>query len=62
MARRNKPAEQPDSVRTTTIYNKLMVDALFAVLEQKHIVTREEVENRASEILHKACPELKWVQ
>jgi hypothetical protein len=62
MARRNKLAEQPDSLRTTTLYNKLMVDAMFAVLEEKHILTREEVENCASKILHKACPELKWLQ
>jgi hypothetical protein len=59
--RKNKPAKQPDSLRSTTLYNKLMVDAIFAVLEQKNILTREEVENRASEMLHKACPELKWV-
>jgi hypothetical protein len=62
MARKNKPAEQPDPLRTTTLYNKLMVDAIFAVLEQKHILTREEVENRASEMLHKACPEFRWLQ
>jgi hypothetical protein len=62
MARKSKPAEQPDSLRTTIFYNKLMMDAIFAVLEQKHILTREEVEDRASEILHKACPELRWLQ
>ena len=65
MARTSKPAKQqdrPDSLRTTTLYNKVMVDAIFSVLEQKHILTREEVENRASEILHRACSDLRWLQ
>jgi hypothetical protein len=65
MARTSKLAKQQDrldSLRTTTLYNKVMVDALFSVLEEKHILTREEVENRASEILHKACPDFRWLQ
>jgi len=62
MARKNKLAEQPDSLRSSTLYSKLMVDAIFAVLEEKKILTRDEVEKRASEILHKACPEFRWMQ
>ena len=65
MARTGKLAKQqdrPDSLRTTTIYTRVMVDAIFSVLEQKGIFTREEVENRASEILHKMCPDLRWLQ
>ncbi len=62
MARKNKPAEQPDSLRATILYNKVMLDAVFEVLEQKRILTREEVENRASDILHKACPVFPWLQ
>ena len=62
MARKNKPAEEPGSLRATILYNKVMLDAVFDVLEQKRILTREEVENRATDILHKTCPVVRWLQ
>ena len=62
MARRNKPAEQLASLEATTLYNKVMLDAIFTVLQQKQILTPDEVADCASEILNKSFPEFRWVQ
>jgi hypothetical protein len=62
MARRNKPAEQLASLQGTILYNKVMLDALFKVLQQKQILTPDEVAECASEILNRTYPEFRWVQ
>jgi hypothetical protein len=62
MARRNKPAEQLVSLEATTLYNKVMLDAIFTVLQQKQILTPDEVAECASEILNKSFPEFRWLQ
>lgn len=56
MARKTKKTEQSDSFRATTIYNNLMLDAIFTVLQQKQVLTRDEVEKCACDILHKTLP------
>ena len=62
MARRNKPAEQLASLQSTVLYNKIMLDALFKILQQKQIVHPDEVGECASEILNKSFPEFRWIQ
>ena len=62
VARKNKPAEQLASLEATTLYNKVMLDALFAILQQKQILTPDEVADCASEILNKSFPEFRWLQ
>jgi hypothetical protein len=62
MARRNKPAEQLAALQSTVLYNKIMLDALFKVLQHKQIVNPEEVAECASEILNKSFPEYRWLQ
>ena len=62
MARRNKPAEQLASLESTVLYNKIMLDALFKVLQQNQIVNPDEVAECASEILNKSFPEFRWLQ
>jgi hypothetical protein len=61
MARRSKQAEL-DSLQGIIVYNKLMLDAIFTVLEEKQILTQDEVAECANEILNKAWPECRWVQ
>jgi hypothetical protein len=61
MARRNKPAELA-SLQSTVLYNKIMLDALFKVLQEKQIVNPDEIAERASEILNKSFPEFRWLQ
>lgn len=65
LASKNKPKKQQSQAnlhRTAVLYNKVMLEAIFSVLEQKRILTRDEVEKRASEILHKTCPDPRWLQ
>jgi hypothetical protein len=62
MARKNKPAEQLASLQVSTLYNKVMLDAIFTVLQQKQILTLDEVADCASEILNKSFPEFRWIQ
>ena len=62
MTRRNKPAEQLASLQSTVLYNKIMLDALFKILQQKQIVHPDEVAECASEILNKSFPEFRWLQ
>ena len=62
MVRRNKLAEQLASLEGTIIYNKIMLHAIFRVLQEKQIVTPDEVADCASEILNKSFPEYRWLQ
>jgi hypothetical protein len=62
VARRNKPAEQAASFQGTILYNKIMLDAIFTVLQRKEILTPDEVAECASEILNKSFPEFRWIQ
>jgi hypothetical protein len=60
MARRSKRVEL-DSLQAIIIHNKIMIDAIFTALEQKQLLTRDEVKECADNILNNAWPEFRWI-
>jgi hypothetical protein len=54
--------EQLASLQGTILHNKIMLEAIFTGLEQKQILTKDEVAECANDILNKAWLECRWIQ